>query len=359
MNSKRVAIFGIAGLSLMLAASITMTVAWYNGSSYLAVNNINIGLHDKKLQISTDNETFKDFIPDEELMRVGRFRAVSTMFSDDWVERKEEKPIFKGSFGTSEKNVVNSPNDANNTSGGYFSQDIYIKCDSDVYLTLDSEQTTFNSDEQENQDMIQDIREKYPGLTDEEIFSNLNDVVKSLRISLLVLNDSDDESGEFPDYSYYIVDPYKDKITYMGGILDSDKNGYYDYSSENKEVLYGQSHCSDENKTVEECLVYQEPALTSTHVSTKELTCFTSGNKEGVRKIDFDASFENGLVLEEENSVALEKAEEEILIPLKAEVSKRIVLSFYQEGWDLENTDFVRYSHFFVNVIFKIARPMY
>ena len=87
----------------MLATSITMTVAWYNGSSYLAVNNINIGLHDKKLQISTDNETFKDFIPDEELMRVGRFRAVSTMFSNDWVERKEERPIFKGSFGTSEK----------------------------------------------------------------------------------------------------------------------------------------------------------------------------------------------------------------------------------------------------------------
>ena len=359
MDSKKIGILGIAGLSLMLAASVSMTVAWYNGSSYLAINNINVSLHDKHLSISTDNEHFKDFIPNEELMEVGKFRAVSTMFSKDWISRKEDRPVFKGSFGTSNKNVVNDVEDANKASTGYFCQDIYIKCDSDVYLTLDKEKTTFNSDEEENREMIQDLREKFPGLTDEEIYENLNRVIKSLRISLLILNDSDDDSGEFPDYSYYIVDPYKDKITYMGGILDSDKNGYYDYSIENKEVLYGQSHSSDNNKTVEECLVYKEPTLTATQVTTKELTCFTSGNKEGISKIDFDASFANGLVLEEEKSVALEDVEDKILIPLKADVSKRIVLSFYQEGWDLENTDFVRYSHFFVNVIFKIARPRY
>ena len=361
MEKRNLAILGIASLSLLLAASISMTVAWYNGSSYLAINQINVGLHDKHLSISTTNEegSFKDFIPNDELMDVGRFRAVSTMFSEDWIARKEEKPIFKGSFGTSAKNVVNSVEDANNTTGGYLCQDIFIKCDSDVYLTLDKEMTYFSSDEEENREMIQDLREKYPGLTDDEIYENLNRVVQSLRISLLVLNDSDDESGEFPDYSYYIVDPYKDKITYMGGILDSDKNGYYDYSLENKEVLYGQSYSTDENKTVEECLVYMEPTETSTQVSTKELTCFTSGNKEGVSKIDFEASFANGLALEPEKSVALEDVEEEILIPLKADVSKRIVLSFYQEGWDLENTDFVRYSHFFVNVIFKIARARF
>ncbi len=359
MEKRKLAILGIAGVSLLLAASISMTVAWYNGSSYLAINQINIGLHDKHLSISTDNETFRDFIPNDELMDVGRFRAVSTMFSDDWISRKEEAPVFKGSFGGAIKNVVNTVDDTHTITGGYFSQEIFVMCDFDVYITLDNQMTTFNSDEEENRALIQELREKYPGLSDEEIYNNLNKVVESLRISLLVLNDSDDESGEFPDYSYYIVDPYKDKITYMGGILDSDKNGYYDYSPEYKEVLYGQCHSSDENKTVEECVVYEQPTLTTTHVSTKELTCFTSGNQEGVSKINFDESFANGLVLEPENSVALEDVEKDVLIPLKANVSKRIVLSFYQEGWDLENTDFVKYSHFFVNVIFKIAKSRF
>lgn len=359
MNKKRLAILGIAGLSLMLAASVSMTVAWYIGSSYLAVNNINIGLHDKRLSISTDNENFKDFIPDDELMSVGKFRAVSTMFCEDWIERKEQVPVFKGSFGTSTRNVVNSVDDANRASSGYFSQEIFIKCDSDVYLTLDTEKTVFEFDEEGNLAQIQELREKYPGLTDDEILFNLNNVVKSLRISLLVLNDSDDESEEFPDYAYYIVDPFKDKITYMGGILDTDKDGFYDYSRDKKEVLYGQSHSSDEEKTVEECLVYKDPTENDEEVSTKELTCFTSGNKASVSKIDFDASFANGLVLEEERSIALEDAEEEILIPLKTDISKRIVLSFYQEGWDIENTDFVRYSQFYVNVLFKIARPIF
>ncbi len=363
MNKQKLAILGIAGLSLVLAASISMTVAWYNGSSYLAVNNINVSLHDKHLSIATINEDeyFKDFIPDEELMRVGRFRAVSTMFCQEWIDNKETTPIFKGGYGTSLRNVVDGSDDVNKATGGYFSQEIFIKCDSDVYLTLDSEMTTFNSDEEENREMIQDLREKFPGLSDEEIFFNLNNVINSLRISLLVLNDTSDDSEEYPDYNYYIVDPYKDKEnpTLMGGILDTDKNGFFDYSSEKKEVLYGQAYSTDENKTLEECLVYKEPIETDEEVSSKVLTCFTSGNKEGVNKIDFDASYENGLAIEKEHSVALEDAESEILIPLTANVSKRIVLSFYQEGWDLENTDFVRYSHFYVNVIFKIARARF
>lgn len=360
MNKKRLALFGIAGLSLMLAASVSMTVAWYVGSSYLSIKQFEITLKDQELQISTDNENFDTFIPNENLMEVDRFRAVSSMFCSDWISRKEERPIFKGGFGFATSNVVNSINAAGDITGGYFCQEIFIKSlVSDVYVTLDNELTTFVPDNEENQAIIQDLREKYPGFTDDEIYANLNNVVKSIRVSLLVLNDSNDDSGEFPDYAYYIVDPFKDKITYMGGILDNDKSGYYDYSEENKEILYGECHSADPNKTVEECIVYKEPNLTSTFVTAKELTCFTSGNREGVRKIDFPASFANGLVLEEEHSVALEDVEDKVLIPVRTGTSKRIVLSFYQEGWDFENTDFVKYSNFYINVMFKIARPLY
>lgn len=360
MNKQKIAIFGIAGLSLMLAASVSMTVAWYVGSSYLAIRFLDVQLKDQELQISTDNEHFGRYIPSEELMEVDRFRAVSTMFCDDWIARKEERPLFKGGFGLSTGNVVDSINAVSNIEDCYFCQEIFIKSMvSDVYITLDKELTSFTPDNEGNQAIIQDLREKYPGFTDEEIYANLNNVVKSIRVSLLVLNDTNDDSGEFPDYAYYIVDPFKDKITYMSGILDNDKSGYYDYSEENKEILYGECHSSDPNKTVEECIVYKEPTATSTTVTSKELTCFTSGDQEGVRKIDFPASFANGLVLEEEHSVAIEDMEEKILIPVRVNASKRIVLSFYQEGWDFENTDFVKYSNFYINVMFKIARPLY
>ena len=360
MNKQRLVLFGIAGMSLALAASISMTVAWYIGSSYLSINQFKITLKDQELQISTDNEHFDKYIPSEELMEVDRFRAVSTMFCDDWISRKEERPVFKGGFGFSTSNVVNNINAAGNIAEGYFCQEIFLKSlVSDVYVTLDNELTAFVPDNEGNQKIIQDLREKYPGFTDDEIYANLNNVVRSIRVSLLVLNDSNDDSGEFPDYAYYIVDPFKDKITYMSGILDNDKSGFYDYSEENKEILYGECHSADPNKTVEECLVYKEPNPTTTTVTYKELTCFTSGNREGVRKIDFDASFENGLVLEEEHSVALEDVENEVLIPLRTGISKRVVLSFYQEGWDFENTDFVRFSNFYINVMFKIARPLY
>lgn len=359
MNKKRIVILGLASLTLMLAASVTLTVAWYDGSSHLAVSDINIKLQDKELSISTDNVEFKSFLTNEELNDAGLFRAISSEFSDSWIKEKKEQPVFKGSYGASNKNVLNDPEEVSTATAGYFSQELFIKCNSSVYVTFDKEKTTFIADQKDNEEMMQQLREKFPGLTDEQILFNLNNVVKSLRLSILVLNDEDDDSGNLPDYSYYIIDPYKDKTTYYAGILDTDKDGYFDYSSEKKEVLYGESYSGVDGKTVEECLVYDAPASNDIAVDDKELTCFNSGVKQGVSRINFEESIANGLVLKEENSIAIEDVEEEILIPLTAQTSKRIVLSFYQEGWDLENTDFVRYSHFFVNVLFKIAKVRY
>ena len=366
MNTKqKLAILGISALSLMTAATVGLTVAWYDGSSYLALNNINIRLKDKNLEISVDNQNFKDFLGDEDLrdpneeQTADKFRAISSEFSDVWKQTKNEQPIFKSSYAQTTKNVMNDINDVEDADTGYFTKELFIRCNSDVYITLDKDRTTFNADEEDNLAMVDNLVDRFPTLTREEILFNLNNVVKSLRISLLVLNDSDDTTKNFPDYAYYIIDPYKDKTTYYSGILDTDKNGYYDFSHEKKEILYGQTECSVEGKTVEECLVYSEPAETSIDIDRHELTCFNSGTKEGTKRIDFEASYANGLVRVAEPSVAIEDVEEEVLIPLKANTSKRIVLSFYQEGWDLENTDFVKYAHFYVNALFKIAKTRF
>ena len=288
-----------------------------------------------------------------------KFNSISSEFSDEWISAKKDKPEFKEPYLQSSKNIMNGSDEVAIASSGYFSEEMYIKCTDSVYVTFDKQLTTFQSGERENASIVSKIRNKYPYLTDEEILNHLNDVIKSLRLSILVLNDEDDNSFEYPDYNYYIVDPFKDETTHYSGILDTDMDGFFDYSNQNKEILYGQ--CSAvSGKTVEECLVYSEqPQIADEVVEQKDLTCFNSGSKEGVQRINFEASKANGLVLEEEPSVALEDVEDSILIPLRPETSKRIVLSLYQEGWDKDNTDFVRYSHFYINVSFKIAKTKF
>lgn len=361
-NKQRITIISLATVSLMLTASVVLTVAWYDGASHLAVSNVNVSLLDKELSISTDNITFKQYLSTDDLAETTVFKAVSSQFSDNWISQKKDKPEFYGVYSYSNNDSSND-NQPKLLESGYFTQELYIKCNSAVYVTFDAENTTFLPDEEDNEKLLHEsnakLHEFFPGLTDEEILHNLNACVKSLRLSLLVLDDEDDESGTYPDYNYYIIDPYKEQKTYLAGILDSDKNGYYDYSKEDKEILYGEAYSSVEGKTVEECLAYHEPNQTSTEVGEKHLTCFTSGNKQGVSKINFEQSFENGLVLKEEPSISSSEMENKVLIPLRPNTSKRIVLSFYQEGWDKDNTDFVRFSHFFVNVLFKIAKTKF
>lgn len=348
----------------MLLASVSLSIAWFDGTSHLSLNNINISLQDKELSISTDNKTFKQFLSSEDLYETTVFQAISSQYSESWIKEKKDHPEFVGGY-TRISDDIATANDLLpiSTDKCYFTQELFLKSNTSVYVTFDAENTTFIPDEEDNRRILEESNEKlhshFPGLTDEQILQNLNDCVKSLRFSVLVLNDDDDNSGTYPDYDYHIIDPYKEKSTYYAGILDTDKDGFYDYSKNDREILYGDAYSSVEGKSVEECLVYDDPTVETNTVDVKELTCFTSGNKQGVSKINFEKSFENGLVLKEEPSVSLNELEDKVLIPLRPETSKRIVLSFYQEGWDLENTDFVRYSHFFVNVLFKVAKTRF
>lgn len=370
MEKKKTVALGIALLSLIATAAITSTVAWYTGSAYLAVDQMYIGLLDPRLSISIDDEHFTDRLADEQLPDVGRFKSVSSMFSETWLEEKEETPIFKGGYTQGTKCVYSESDEVRNvpTGAGYFCQEMYIKCEIDAYVTLDVDETTFLPDEKGNQELVDDpdfvnlMSVKYPNLSGDALKSrilfDLNNVVKSLRLSILVIDG--DEDDEYDDYQYYIIDPYKDKETLYGGRLDANADTYYD-TWEGKEILYGQLNSTDEEKTVEECIVYEEPLSEATSIAAENLTCFVAQNAKNDQKVDLEASYENGLEIKKENSVDLKEADKQILIPVFPKRSQKIVLSLYQEGWDFENTDFVRYSHFIVNVLFKIAnaKPRY
>ena len=365
MKKKKVITLGVAGLSLILAASITSTVAWYTGSTYLAITDINIKLKDPSLQISVDNFRFKDRLNSNELKKVGMFTAVSSMFSSEWLSQKVEEPVFKYGNTVGNGYLFNKPSDYKNASDGYFSQTFYLKCDVDAYITFDKDKTTIVPDYEQNELMLHNegfmgsMASKYSDLhgqaLEDKVLNNLNKVVESMRFSILVIDE--DEEDEYDDYKYYIYDPHKNGKTELGGILDTSDSGYYN-TYNHKEVLYGEITGDKQNPY--DCtgnIVYDSPLLQSTNVYQRsELTCFNANNAQGDQKFNHDESINNhGLNIKIEDSLDYFEVENQLLIPISSSKTRKIVLSFYQEGWDKDNTNFIVYSHFLVNVMFMIA----
>ena len=162
----------------------------------------------------------------------------------------------------------------------------------------------------------------------------------------MVLNDTGDDS--LNDYAFYIVDPYKDKTVKYGGLLDMDGDSYYDYI-QGKEALVG------DFTYVEDKLVYDEPSQEEKQIEGHP-SAFNARTKAGVRHLDIEKSISNGgLNIEEEKSISLQDVNNDIRIPLKAGVSKKIYLSLYLEGWDLDNTNFAMYSYFDMNYHNKVC----
>ncbi len=345
MKKRIVIASGIALCTIALAATVISTVAWFDGSSALQVSNFNIQLASKELKISTDNENFKEALNKEDLTQVDRFIPVSSMFSSSWIDAKNEKPVFrKGYTGdTPEKIAYVSESEYATAEKGFFSQTLYLKSDSTAYVSVDPEKIKVMPDVPANEEVATKIADKYPEMNHEDIVNNLNKVQDSLRISLLVLDD--EEEHELDDYAYYIIDPHKNGETYLGSILDNDLDGYYDYYGD-KEVFYGEAlNASAEN------LIYVNEG---THHEGKSYSVFEASTKSNVKHLDLDASIAAGLDLKQENSLSLDESSD-ILMSLRSGVSKRIVLSFYLEGWDKDNTNLAMYSHFYVNFAFKLA----
>lgn len=343
MNKKRLAAFGIVTCGALLIYSAAFTLAWYTGSSNLGVNDFEIKMSGKELEISHDNINWKNSLTAEDLGIADplTYKPVSSAFSYDWMSRKETAPKFVDGY-PQDNHAYNltSLDYAHVANGGYLSTEIYVKCTAAASISFDPDVTKVMADEQENQIVANKLAEKYPDLTTEDILSNLNQVRKSLRFSILVLNDTDKEASDpnyLEDYDYFIVDPYKENDTYLGGLLDNDLDGYFD-SFGGKEVLYGEVRNANDGT-----MVYT-PNSSSASPSTSH-SCFDASHKEGVEKLDIDASSLNGMEIAKEGSLSLADATE-MRIPLKANVSKRLILSVYMEGWDTDNVAYTMYSRF-------------
>lgn len=345
MNKKRLAAAGIVALGLMLTSSIVFTVAWYSGASNLSVNSFNVRLADKELDISTDDIEFKEILTEDDLEKVERYKPVSSAFSSEWINSKELKPQFVEGYSDPMSNIVTSRGDVNIAENGFFSQTLYLKCNSIAKVSFDKENTYVKPDVEKNEEVATKIAHKYPNLTHEQIVENLNNVVNSIRISLLVLNDTDSESLD--DYTYKIVDPTKQGTTKLGGLLDTDLDGYYD-SFDNKEVIYGEVY-----NATDSTLAYDEEITSDESASTSN-SQFDASHQKGVRPLNLDASKNGGVEIATEESLSLDELDE-FSFDLKADVSKKIVLSLYIEGWDLDSVNYNMNSCFLTNITFKLA----
>jgi len=362
MKANRLPIFGLLTLSLALVSSISLTAAWFIGASYLQIAQIDIKMKSPTLSISTDNIEFKDSLSKDELQQVDDFKPVSSIYYQNWVDAYATEPVFYSEYKTITSEFMTSPSDLEVATYGFFSQELYLKSSQNVYVSMvkdiemqEGENPLFYPDEEANATKAQRLHSTfgYEDMSVEEITEGLNDVVKSLRISVLVLN-NDGEDIDAASYGLNIIDPYYESPTYYGGILDNDLSGTFD-NFNNQEVIYGWAN-NPEN------IIFDDPLSEDVNYEG-QLTCFNSGHEGGVRTFNANQSRINNFTIESEPALSFDNpsfddplSSSGFIIPLKADISRKIVLSIYLEGWDQDNTNITMFGKFFVNLQFKILR---
>lgn len=160
------------------------------------------------------------------------------------------------------------------------------------------------------------------------------EVYKSVRIFA-----SNKENG-------FIINPTaeEDGFNKVGGILDLNEDGFYDYDSNNKEIIYGQAINSKHLFT---------PTQTSGTIPKEERTTFVANHKAGIYALD-EETFEPETV----SYVCMEKFASKV-VPItttKANYHNLACLDFYiySEGWDYHVIDQEKGAGYNMDLKFEI-----
>lgn len=274
---------------------------------------------------------------------MGLFDPCSSMYRSAWMsEQKGNSELYRydapiiGQNGEPRYSLATS---------GLFQKAVYINADDDVYLTLDKDMISVSEDKKANEEHAWSIAREYPELSHEEIVNRLGTLKKCMRIAIF---DPDPES-----YNFYVIDPYKEGETILGGRLDLAKTTYYSsFTKEGQfyETIYGEVKNRDK-------IIYDE-VLNEDRDTTGELTSFNAKSRKGVHPFNYEKSVENGMEFAKEESMTLEEIDEKIMIPLYNETPKKLIVSIYMEGWDLDCTNAHMGGSFDVSLAFKISREM-
>lgn len=378
MNKRRIVLSAIIGTIALSALSLSISLAWYASSDRLGVNTVEISIQATrglKISKSTDPDSFVGGIKEGKSDFL--FSPVSAMNQSLWMDEKGDTPKF---YDCSNYLV---PSDGipmqDETNRGFYQQTYYLLSDSNFYATLDVDPDDENACfcevlNGDNLPKAQEIYHDVPGLglTVEEIKAKLDELIKSIRISILIPDEN--------YYEYYIVDPYKatdqngDYIeTIYGGRLDNSRSGFFDvYETrkpnnesgyDQKEVVYGE--LNDRS-----LIVYDDPINpTGEHSNQDEPSIVrhffgdsfhpANGSIDTAYTYNEQASKENGLEIAKEKSYSFDELRTNnpaILIPCKANTPRKIIVSFYLEGWDTDCINYTMGSSFDINLSFKLLR---
>ena len=380
MNKRRIIISTLTGTIALLALSISLSLAWYGASDRLNVENLEVSVQSKgnlKISTSPDKDTFVENLTNEDLNDLSDdflFAPVSTMHKSNWMSQKADKPVF---YDSSAKQVLsNGEPYLEEAEYGFFQKELYL------LTTMHSQYAVLDLGEEkdggsffktgDNSDRAALLYNRYHdvwGLTLEQIENKLDNLINCLRVSILV------NQGE--DYHYYIIDPTKNEgdVTYLGGRLDNDKNGYFDsyknLQGEHKEVIYGEVNDRSLIKyddPVDPNFKDNNQAAVVDEASHFLSNSFEASSKPSVYTYNKNQSEANGFMIAEEGAISLTKLRNDdrlsvqdlknddtsILIPLESGVPTKIVFSIYLEGWDLDCINATMGASFNTKLSFKL-----
>ena len=353
MNKKRIVITALIGAIAVSTLSVSLTLAWYASSNRLKVSSFDIDMNgDVQLLLSTSKEleTFKDKLTKEDLVEQEfYFAPVSTMYQDTWFDQKADTPLFYDSSTPALDGVVMEEV----ATSGFFQKKIYLLSNMyNYYATLDVENCAFNYVEAFNSLRAQTLHEEFTDVSIRDITDKLNSLQDCLRMSVLI-NTED-------CYDYFIVDPYKDENeeVLLGGTLDNDADGYYDYytdsNGDKKEVIYGD---------IEGTPTYAAPVDPDGEVEViKGKNSFFGNSFEAKNRIDtytFDQENSTELKSDTEKSYSLDDLsgeDTELLIPCYRGKPTEVTVSIYLEGWDRACINQTMGACFDTNISFKLLR---
>ncbi|MFA6796763.1 MAG: hypothetical protein WCR63_04265 [Bacilli bacterium] len=365
-NNKRKLLTRLSFAVLILSSAASVSVSTYAfaaSSSLLTLSDIGVQtLVPAEIKIglkntSTEEVVYYDELDEDSFLDNGlsspKFTGlypVSSSFKSKWLIKDQDgtydsvTPKFTREYYNSEN--YDFPGWDTNTEH-YLQMELFFKEEDTASLPVNfylSDLTSMVADTDKNKITAVDIS------TDQD---KLDQIVNCLRASILTQDD------------YYIIDFNKEEnVTLAGRLNVIDNNEYYDttfgneYEGEepNKELLFGEYE--NEDKIVWDDVLENDTGLLYPDQTS---SAFNAKSAAGTKPLNIEESINNGVILKEEDSIALEdlvhsndsgKEENKILFSLNPGEEKRIVVTYYIEGWDLDNNNEVQYASFISNLVF-------
>ncbi len=338
-----------AGLLVLFACPLaTSTLAWFSIGSYNRISNIEFGF-DPGTKIKAELKSLEDgetWIPQDEddcfrFSNEFSFAPVSNMFSgvdgysEGWysldLDPESDKPKYMLGYGGSGVTTTTRTSYASENKE-YISLEFRFTCDRDLYLFLDTKKTKVEADREANKAMASSVT----GMSE----SDLNRVENACRISF------------FSNMGYTVYEPNVESgsTTYYGGRLNVRQvDGYWDYDEKTlKETLYGEY----DSKALS--LLKYEP-VTSQEEVKDPLNTLEAVSKQGNLAISNLSSLKEEGHIARETSYTLSELGTNGSHPLlfiPAGQTRKLTVSIYIEGWDLDCDTFIEAATLGANITF-------